>query len=168
MVQSEVLDRSRPGTGKPAIGDAYSHATASSHRTRRGSPSFNPPAIQKADDTSNQHRIRRKLGVNACPRPRLASTNSVRPTWMATKLSANNSPRSPKASGIAADTSNARPINTISMVRMTRCSGLNQLLTQAVYCQPSQTANQSIAVCRTPRGVRCSSRWWDNWVTANT
>ena len=52
--------------------------------------------------------------------------------------------------------------------RMRGVSGSNQLVTQQVYCQPSQTANHRISVSITPEAVRLCSSSWLSWVTAKT
>lgn len=52
--------------------------------------------------------------------------------------------------------------------RIRGVSGLNQLVTQQVYCQPSQTANQRIRVSMTPVILRFVNNSWLSWVTAKT
>ena len=78
------------------------------------------------------------------------------------------SPRSPNAPGIAEDITSASSMTAKSSPRMRGVSGLNQFVTQQVYCQPSQTANHSTSVSTTPVSVKLCSNSWLSCVTAKT
>ena len=86
--------------------------------------------------------MRWKLGVRGCRLPSWPSRNKVRPHWITTKERANTSPRGPNACGILAAMTSATSMMAKSIRRIGRVSGTNQFVTQQVYCQPSQTANQ--------------------------
>ena len=55
-----------------------------------------------------------------------------------------------------------------SSPRIGGVSGLNQFVTQQVYCQPSQTANQRISASTAPAMPRWCSNPCETWVTAKT
>ncbi len=55
-----------------------------------------------------------------------------------------------------------------SISRTGTASGSNQFVTQAVYCQPSQTANHSTAASTAPSRLRSSSSRCEICVTAKT
>lgn len=84
MVHSRVLERPRPGSQKPAMGEKYSQATATIHNASRVSPEAHPPAIQNTAEMHSQPSMRRKFGASGCDGPRCSTTNSVRPTWIST------------------------------------------------------------------------------------
>jgi len=68
---------------------------------------------------------------------------------------------------LAAITSPSSMVTNIR-ARMRGVSGSNQLVTQQVYCQPSQTANHRISVSTKPAALRLCSSSWLSCVTANT
>jgi len=132
MVQSEVLARPRPGTKKLTAGEMYSMARAPSHSHVRVCGSANPPPIHRQADASSQIRMRTKL-VRSMASPRAAqSMNRVRPTWMATKATANTNPFSSKASGSDVDITRPAAIRANRASRTGVVSGSSQLVTQLV------------------------------------
>ena len=91
------------------------------------------PAIHKALVSSSHTRMRRKFFSLASLRPcRAQSMNSVRPSCMALKATANTRPRSPNARGRAADSTRPKAIKANSSSRTGRRSGSSQLVTHPV------------------------------------
>ena len=158
IVHSLVRERPSPGTGKPSQTAATSRTTASVQIARRASPSATAPASQKAPIASSQVETRWKFALSSCWRPITTSTQTVRPTWRATKAPANSRPRSSKASGIAADMNWLASIAPTSINRTGSVDGSNQFVIQAVYIHEVNTATSSRSVSPAPRRERCVRR----------
>ena len=59
MVQSVVRERPSPGSGKPNMGETYSHSTATTQSSWRSGAGAKPPAIQNTAAIDTQPRMRR-------------------------------------------------------------------------------------------------------------
>ena len=158
-----------PGKRKRITGPRYSITTATSHSASRACPSARPPAIQNTP-LHTIHRVMRSMFWRG-PVADDGSDRKVkndRPTCMATKASANASPRLSNAFGIEVDNSKPAIISANSITRTGARSGSSQLVTQDVKIHTHHTARNRIAVCTPPSGVKCASSVWEIWVMAKT
>ncbi len=131
--QSCTLERPRPGTRKPSAGETYSMASARHHSHTRVAPPSRPPAIQNGAAKASQSVTRwklRKLSVRL--RRRAASMNRLRPTCIATYVTAKVSPDSPKACGRDVDSTSPASMRTSMSRRTGARSGSSALVTQEV------------------------------------
>ena len=122
-----------------------------------------------ADARVNQSSARWKVRTSSCRACRTAhSTNKVRPICIPAYASANISPRSAKAFGMAAASTSPASISANTHSRTGTRAGSSQLVDHEVYIQTHHTAGKSSAVCAAPCRLRFASSPCESCVIANT
>ncbi|CPU67993.1 Uncharacterised protein [Mycobacteroides abscessus] len=101
-------------------------------------------------------------------RPIATIVKRLRPTCIATSMTANSRPLSPNASGIALARTRPSSMSTTSSPRTGRRSGSSQFVTHIVSTHTHQTATPSRSVCPSASTPGCAMSPCESWVTANT